>query len=83
MRLTRLTPTQQRHLDFIVAHLQENHSMPSMLEAAWHFDVSITAASDVFKALAKKGHLIRYRPTHHERHRYKLAGYQVVLRKIA
>lgn len=81
--MIRLTPTQQRYLDFIAAHLQENHTIPTIPEAAWEFEVSITAASDVFRALVKKGHLVRYRPCHQERHRYKLAGYKVVLEKTA
>jgi len=80
---SQLTPMQQQYLDYISNHLQEHHTVPSLMGAATHFGVSVNAANDVFKALRKKGHLIRYSSPHGGRYRYKLAGVQIVLRKTA
>ena len=65
---TELTERQKQFYRYVVEHLKENHSVPTMPAAANHFGIVLNAAKCHKDALIRKGWLVDLP----ERGKYKL-----------
>lgn len=69
-----LSTTQKRYYRFLVACVERNHCLPSMLAVATHFKVNVNAVSCMFAALCKKGYLVKSPPESGARSKYRLGN---------